>query len=184
MYKELIDNLKPELEKTISFLKGEFIKIKTSRATPVMVEDIMVTVYDEILPIKQLGNINVPQPRMITIQPWDISIIAEIEKAIRNNSSFSPVVDGELIRINIPALSEEQRREYAKIVSDKAEESRISVRLHREEVWKKIQEMERSKEITEDDKFKAKDDIQKLIDEYNKKIDEMKKNKEQDIMTV
>ncbi|MBU3923156.1 ribosome recycling factor, partial [Patescibacteria group bacterium] len=99
MYKELINNLKPELEKTITFLKGEFMKIKTSRATPAMIEDIVVNVYSQLLPIKQLGNINVPQPRVITVQPWDNSVITQIEKAIRDNSSFSPVVDGEMIRI-------------------------------------------------------------------------------------
>ncbi|MBU2564497.1 ribosome recycling factor [Patescibacteria group bacterium] len=184
MYKELINNLKPELEKTITFLKGEFMKIKTSRATPAMIEDIVVNVYSQLLPIKQLGNINVPQPRVITVQPWDNSVITQIEKAIRDNSSFSPVVDGEMIRINIPALNEEQRKEYVKIVADKAEEARISIRLQRETLWKKIQEMEKSGELTEDDKFRGKDELQKLIDEYNKKIDEMKKNKETDIMTV
>ena len=86
MYKELIDNLKPELEKALGFLKGEFMKIKTSRATPAMVEDIMVECYDQKLPIKQLGNINTPQARLITIQPWDNSVLQEIEKAIRSQS--------------------------------------------------------------------------------------------------
>jgi len=184
MYKELIDNLKPELDKAIDFLKGEFMKIKTSRATPVMVEDIMVEVYGQKLPIKQVGNINVPQPRLITIQPWDQSVLPEIEKAIRNQSSLSPVMDGEMIRINIPPLSEEQRKEYVKIINDKAEETRISVRLHREKAWKEIQELEKSGEMREDDKFKAKDELQKVVDDYNKKIEEKKKNKETDVMTI
>ena len=101
MYKELIDSLKPELNKAIEFLRKEFMKIKTSRATPAMVEDIMVDCYDQKMPIKQLANINAPQPRLITIDPWDKSILAEVEKGIRQSSSFSPVVDGEIIRINI-----------------------------------------------------------------------------------
>lgn len=184
MYKELIDNLKPELEKTLGFLKGEFLKIKTSRATPAMVEDIMVDCYDQKMPIKQLANINTPQPRLITIQPWDKEILPGLEKAIRENSSLSPVVDGDLIRINIPPLSEEQRKEYVKIINDKTEETRISIRLHREKVWKEVQEMERKGELPEDDKFKAKDDLQELVDDYNKKIEDLRKNKESDIMTV
>lgn len=184
MYKELIDNLKPELEKTIEFLKKEFLKMKTSRATPAMVEDIIVDCYDQKMPIKQLANINVPQPRLITIQPWDKEILPALEKAIRESSSLSPVVDNDLIRINIPPLSEDQRKEYVKIVNDKTEEARISVRLHREKVWKEIQEMEQKGELPEDDKFRAKDDLQKLVDDYNKQIEEIRKNKESDIMTV
>ena len=182
MYKELIDNLKPELEKTLEFLKREFMKIKTSRATPAMVEDIEVQVYDQKLPIKQLGNIGVPQPRVITVHPWDTSILPDIEKAIRNNSSLSPVVDGEIIRINIPALSEEQRKEYVKILNDKTEEARVSIRLHREEVWKNIQEMEKKGEVREDDKFRAKDELQELIDDYNKKIEETGERKKKEIL--
>jgi len=184
MYKQLLDNLKPELEKTIQFLKGELVKIKTSRATPAMVEDIEIDCYNQKFPLKQLASINVPQSRIITIQAWDKAILQDIEKGIRNKSSFSPVVDGDLIRINIPALNEEQRKEYCKIIADKSEEARISIRLHRERVWKEIQELERKGDIREDDKFKAKDELQELIDDYNKKIDEMKKSKEQEVMTV
>lgn len=184
MYKQLIDGLKPELDKAMEFLKKELMKIKTSRATPVMVEDIMVNCYNQKLPIKQLGSISAPQPRLITIQPWDKSILSDIEKAIRNQSSFSPVVDGEIVRINIPPLSEEQRKEYVKIIAEKAEEARISIRLHRERVWKEIQEMERKGEIREDDKFRAKDELQELIDDYNEKIEDLRKNKEKDVMTV
>jgi ribosome recycling factor len=184
MYKDLIEDLKPELDKALEFLKGEFLKIKTSRATPAMVEDIEIDCYDQKMPLKQLANINIPQARLITIHPWDQSILPEIEKGIRNSSSFSPVVDGEIIRINIPSLSEEQRKEYVKIINDKTEEARISIRLHREKLWKEIQEMEKKGELPEDDKFKAKDDLQEVIDDYNKKIEELRKNKEQDVMTV
>ena len=184
MYKELIDNLKPELDKTIEFLKSEFLKIKTSRATPAMVEDIEVVCYDQKLPIKQLGTISIPQPRLIIVQPWDKNILPELEKAIRHSSGLSPVVDNDIIRINIPSLSEEQRKEYVKIINEKAEEVRISIRHKREEIWKEIQEGERTGEIREDDKFRGKDELQKVINEYNEKVEEMRKNKESEIMTV
>jgi ribosome recycling factor len=184
MYKKLIDDLKPELEKTIFHLKEDLMKIKTSRATPVMVEDIEIECYNQKFPLKQVASINVPQPRLLVIQPWDKAILQDIERGIRNKSGFSPVVDGDLIRINIPSLNEEQRKEYCKIIADKSEEARISVRLHREKVWKQVQDMEKNGEIREDDKFRAKDDLQKAIDDCNKKIDEMKKNKESEVMTI
>lgn len=184
MYKKLIDDLKPELEKTAGHLKEELTKVKTSRATPAMVEDIEVECYNQRFPIKQVASINVPQSRLLTIQPWDRAILPDIERAIRNRSGFSPIVDGDLVRINIPTLSEDQRKEYCKIIADKSEEAKISIRLHREKLWKLVQDMEKRGELREDDKFKAKDDLQKMIDDYNKKIDEMKKNKESEVMTV
>jgi len=184
MYKELIENLKPELNKTIDYLKGEFLKVKTSRATPIMIENIEINCYDQKMPLKELASIDIPQPRSIIVRPWDHSILREIEKGIRSSTSFSPMIDSDIIRINIPPLSEEQRKEYVKIINEKAEESRISIRLNRGKIWAEIQEMEKKGEIPENDKFRAKDELQKLIDEYNEKIEELRKTKEQEIMTV
>lgn len=184
MYKQLLDNLKLEFEKTLSFLKAEFAKVKTSRANPSMIEDIEIESYNQKFQLKQLASISAPQPRVLIIQPWDKTILQDIERGIRNKSGFSPIVDGDIIRINIPALNEEQRKEYVKIISEKSEEARISIRLHREGVWKEIQELEKGGEIREDDKFRAKDELQKMIDNFNEKIEEMKKIKETDIMTV
>lgn len=184
MYKKLIDDLKPELEKATIHLKEELMKVKTGRATPVMIEDIEVECYNQKLPLKQLASISAPQSRVLIVQPWDKAILQDIERSIRNKSGFSPIVDGEIIRINIPTLSEEQRKEYRKIIADKSEETKISIRLQREKVWKLIQDMEKNGELREDDKFRAKDDLQKVIDDYNKKVDEMKKNKESEVMTV
>jgi len=184
MYKKLIDDLKPEFEKTIAHLKSELLKIKTSRATPTMVEDVEIECYNQKFPLKQIASINVPQPRVLVIQPWDRAILGDIEKGIRNKTPFSPIVDGDTVRINIPTLSEDQRKDYCKIIADISEEAKISVRLHREKTWKEIQELEKNGELREDDKFRAKDDLQKMIDDYNKKIDEMKKNKESEVMTV
>ncbi len=184
MYKQLLENLKQEFEKALAFLKTELGKIKTSRATPTMVEDIEIECYNQKFPLKQLAAINVVGAKLITIQPWDKTVMQEIERGVRNKSPYSPIVDGDLIRINIPSLDEEQRKEYVKIVSDKTEEAKISVRLHREKIWKEIQDMEKRGELREDDKFRAKDELQKMIDNYNDKIDELKKSKETDIMTV
>lgn len=184
MYKQLLDNLKPEFEKTLAFIKTEFAKVKTSRANPLMIEDIEIECYNQKFPLKQLASITAPQSRLLVIQPWDKTVLQDIEKGIRNKSGFSPIVDGDIIRINIPALNEEQRKEYVKIISEKSEEVKISIRLHRERVWKEIQEMEKAGELREDDKFRAKNDLQKMVDDFNEKIEDLKKNKESDIMTV
>ncbi len=184
MYKELIDNIKPDLDRTAEYLKSELNKLRIGRATPAMVEDLEIECYDQMMPLKQLANISV-QPRIIIIQPWDKRILENIEKGIsRSSLGLMPVVDGEVVRINLPPLNEEKRKELAKIINEKAEEARISIRHKREEAWKEIQELERKGEIREDDKFKGKDELQKIVDEYNKKVDEMKTQKESEIMTV
>lgn len=185
MYKEIIDNIKPELNRAIEYLKSELSKLRVGRATPAMVEDLEVECYGQTMPLKQLANISVPQPRTITIQPWDRSILENIEKGIfRSSLGLTPIVDGEIIRINIPQLSEERRNELTKILNEKVEEARISIRHKREEAWKEIQEKEKAGEIREDDKFKGKDELQKVIDEYNEKIEETRKKKEEEITTV
>ncbi len=185
MYKDLINKIKPDINKIIEHLKGELGSLQVGRATPALVENIEVECYGNRLPIKQLASINVPEPRMIIIQAWDMSILKDIEKAIRTERpGMSPVVDGEIIRVNIPSLNEERRKELSSILADKLEQARIAIRLRREKVWKEVQDLTRESKIREDDKFRAKDELQKLIDEYNEKIEEMGKSKEKEIMTV
>jgi len=185
MYKEIINNLKPSLEKTISYLKEELAGLQAGRATPSLLENLEVEVYGQKMPLKQLAAIQTPEPRLIMVRPWDKSILSEIEKAIgQSKLGLSPVVDGDVIRLRVPPLSEERRKELAKILNEKVEECRISIRRQREEAWRKIQDLEHEKEITEDDKFKAKDELQKIIDEYNGKIEEIRKKKEEEITKV
>jgi len=185
MYKKAIDKIKPRLEKTINYLKSELLGLQAGRATPSLIENLEVNAYGQKMLLKELGAIQVPEPRLIIIKPWDKEIITNIEAAIRESKiGISPVTEEDFIRLNVPPLSEERRKELVKIVNEKIEECKVSVRRSREEVWREIQEMEKNKEITEDDRYKAKDELQKLIDEYNKKIDEMKKKKEEEIMTI
>ena len=185
MYKKIIDDLKPNLEKTISYLKNELAGLQVGRATPSLIENLEVDCYNQRLPIKQLANIQTPEPRLIIISPWDKTVIKNIEKAINQSRlGLAPVVDEEFIRLKIPPLSEERRREIIKILHEKVEECRVSIRRQREEIWRQIQDLEKEKSISEDDKFKAKDELQKLIDGYNERIEEMKKNKEEAIMKV
>lgn len=180
-YKEIIDNAKPEFEKAFKFLEEELLKIRTSRATPALIEDIEVSAFDSKFPLKQLGAISTPQTNQIVIQPWDASYIEPIEKAISNSGlGMSVAVDKNLIRLSLPLLTEEYRKTLSKKLNEKAEQTKQTIRRQREDTWNKIQAAEKAKEISEDDKFKGKDDLQKVIDEYNKKIKELveKKNKE------
>jgi len=185
MYREIIKKIKPELEITLNYLKSELNTLQVGRATPTLVEDLPVECYGQRMLLKQLAAIQAPEPRLIIIRPWDKAIIKEIERAInQSHLGLAPAVDEETIRLNVPSLSEERRKELVKILQERVEECRISVRRHRENAWKEIQEMEQRKEIREDDKFRAKDELQKLVDDYNKKIEEMKEKKEEEIMKV
>jgi len=180
-YKEFIDRVKPEFEKTFKFLEGELAKIRTSRASPALVEDIEVNAFGSNFPIKQLGAISTPQTNQIVIQPWDASYIEPIEKAISQSGlGMSCAVDKNVIRLNLPLLTEEYRLALGKTLNEKAEQTRQVMRRQREDVWNKIQAAQKAKELSEDDKFRGKDELQKVVDEYNKKIKDLidKKNKE------
>ncbi len=183
-YKEIIKKVKPEFEKAFNFLEKEAAKIRTGRASPALVEDIIVDCFGEKFPLKQLGSISLPEPKKIVIQPWDRSYLEPIEKALFNHSNLgiSPVVDKDVIRINLPPLNEEYRKGLLRILSEKQEESRKTMRRWRDEAWEETQEKFKEKEIREDDKFRAKDDLQKLIDEFHKKIDELVERKKKEIM--
>ena len=171
MYKKIIEDKKKDLDGAMEHFKFEMSKIRTGRANPSLVEDLLVDYYGTKTPLKQIANINVPEPRTLLIQPWGRDTLSSIETAIKiSDLNLTPNNDGEVIRISIPAL--------------KAEEARISVRNIREDIWREIQELEKNGEIAEDDKFRGKERLQEVINEYNKKIDEMREKKEQEILTV
>jgi len=185
MYKEIVNKIKPQLDRTMDYLKNELLGLQVGRATPSLLENLEINAYDQKMPLKDLAAIQTPEPRVIVIRPWDKEIIRKIESAIRNsNLKLSPIVDDDVVRLTIPPLSEERRKEIVKILHEKVEECRISIRRNREEIWREIQSLEQAKEISEDDRFKAKDELQKIVDDYNKKVEEMKKKKESEIMTV
>ena len=183
MYKEIIKKIEPELGRAIDFLEREMAKIRTGRASPSLVENIIVECFEEKFPLKQLGAISSPSPKQIIIQPWDKSYIEPIEKAIsQSNLGLSPVVDKDLIRISLPALSEDYRKGLLKTLSEAREDVKKTIRHWREKAWAEIQSESKAGNIREDDKFKAKDELQKVVDEYNKKVDEIEKRKEKEIM--
>lgn len=180
--KDLINQKKPSFDTVLDFYKTDIASIRTGRATPALVEDVLVDAYGQRMHIKELATITAPEPRSVLIQPWDKTVVEAISGAIRKSEiGLNPVVDGQVIRLNIPPLTEERRNEFIKLLKQKTEGARIKIRRMREEVWDKVQTMEKNHEIREDDKFKAKEDLQKLIDEYNKKIEELEKKKEQEL---
>lgn len=185
MIKELIDAKEESFEKAIAHFEGEMMKLRTGRAHPGLVEGLTVDYYGTLTPIKQLASVSVPEPRQILISPWDKGALAKIEGAIRESDlGFNPLNDGVGIRVTLPSLTEERRRELVKVLNAKAEEAKISIRASREEVWKDIQEQEKEGAIGEDDKFRGKDELQKKVDEYNNRLEALREKKEEEIMTV
>ncbi|MFH1423890.1 MAG: ribosome-recycling factor [Candidatus Nealsonbacteria bacterium] len=181
-YKEIIDKTKPEFEKVIKFFEGELAKIRTSRANPSLVEDVVVDCFGQKFALKQLAAISTPAPRQILIQPWDKSYIEGIVAALsRTGVGASPIVDKDAVRINLPDLTEEYRKDLLRLLSEKQEQSRQVLRRWREEAWRNIQDGFKEGKVREDDKFRAKDDLQKMIDDYQKKIDELGEKKKQEI---
>ena len=180
-YKEIIENIKPELEKVVSFLNRELQKIRTERASPSLVENISVEYFGHTYTLRQLAAISVPQPREIVIQPWDKSYIEEIVKSLeKSRIGALPVVEKSVIRITLPPVSEEFRKDLISLVSEKQEQVRKTIRKWRDEAWSEIQERYREGKLSEDDKYKGKDKLEELIKEFQEKIEEIidKKKKE------
>lgn len=183
MYKEIIGKIRPEMDRVIKFLEGEMAKIRTSRATPSLVEDVVVDCFGQKFPLKQLAAISTPETKQILIQPWDKSYIAGIVAALeRTGVGSSPIVDKDAIRITLPPLTEDYRKDLIRLLSEKQEESRQTIRRWREEARSEIQGEFKEGKIREDDKFRAKDELQDLVDEYNKKIEELGDKKKREIM--
>lgn len=182
-HKEIIDKIKPELDKVTAFLDRELGKIRTGRASPSLVEDVVVECFGQKFPLKQLAAISIPESKQILIQPWDKSYLEGIISALeKTGTGANPVVDQEVIRINLPPLSEEYRKDLIRMISEKEEQARKTIRKWREEAWNKIQEKTKLGEIREDDKFRAKDELQELVDDYNKKIEDLRERKKKEVL--
>jgi ribosome recycling factor len=180
---KLIHDTEEKLKKTVDSTLREFSEIRTGRANPSIVEGIMVECYGTHMPMKQVGAISVPEPRLIAIHPWDQANIQAIEKAIlKSELGITPVNDGKLIRISIPTLTKERIEELKKILHRLAEQGRVSIRTVRRDSIAAVDKLESSKQITEDAKFKGHDDIQKLTEKYTKKIDELLVTKEKELV--
>lgn len=185
MLEQIITSAKPKMEKGVEHFKEEINKLRTGRANPAMVENLTVDYYGAKSPLKQVASINVPEPRLIVIQPWDKDNLVNIEKAINETQlGFNPVNDGQVIRLAVPPLNEERRMELAKTLGKFAEEGKVAIRQAREEAWDEIQDLVKTGKLGEDDKFRGKDMLQKSVDEYNGKIEEIREKKEKEMMEI
>ena len=185
MYKQIIEDHKIYLDETIENLNREFAKLRTGRANPNLVENIPVIYYGSSTPLNQVANISIPEARQIVIQPWDKGALNDIEKAIvEANIGLNPSKNGDILRITLPPMTEENRRDLVKVLNKIAEEGRVRIRTTREDIWKTIQEAEKNGLMPEDDKFTGKEALQEVVDEYNNKIEVLRKQKEVEIMTV
>ena len=183
MIDEVLSECSEKMAKSIDALKKDFTRIRTGRASTAILDGIKVDCYETQMPLEQLASLSVPESRLITIKPWDQSVIGEIEKAIlKSELGLTPMNDGKIIRIPIPPLTEERRRELVKVAKKMAEEGKISVRNHRRDSNEMLKELKNEKEISEDDFFRAQEEVQKVTDEYTKKIDEVTAEKEKEIM--
>lgn len=166
----------------MDFFRQELGKIRTGQATPALVEDVMVDVYGKLLPIKQLAGISCPERRQILIQPWDPSCLGAMEKALLKESlGASPIVEGKSLRVTLPLLTQEYRQTLQRLLADKSEQAKQTLRKWRDEAWGEIQEKAREGGIREDDKFKGKDELQGMVDDYAKKVDELVERKTREI---
>ena len=179
--KELEKKLQAQMDKTIEALKYEFSTIRAGRANAQMLDKIRVDYYGTPTPINQIGAISVPEPRTLMINPWDKSAMKDIETAIRNSDlGLNPTNDGEVIRLNVPALTEERRKELCKQAKKASEEFKVRLRNERRDANDKLKKLEKEGEITEDDLKKAQDNVQKMTDKYTKEVDVLLEVKEKD----
>ena len=174
-----------KMEKAIEVLKREFSGLRTGRASTSLLDSILVEAYGSKVPLNQVSNISVPESRLLTVQVWDDSLVNTVENSIRNsNLGLNPMIEGSLIRIPIPELSEERRIEIVKIASKYSEDSKISIRNIRRDAMEKIKNLEKNKEISQDESFKFSDQVQKMTDNLIEKIDTLFADKEKDILRV
>lgn len=183
MKDEILAECGQNMQKSIEALRKDFMRIRTGRASPALLEGIRVNCYETQMPLEQVASISVPESRLITIKPWDLSIMGEIEKGIlKSELGLTPMNDGKMIRIPIPPLTEQRRKELAKVSRKMAEEAKISVRNHRREANELLKELKNEKEISEDELFKSQEEVQKITNEFIKKVDEIAAEKEKEIV--
>lgn len=185
MSSDVIEQLQEKMEASVDALKRELVKIRTGRASLALLEGITVEAYGSRMPLNQVGTLTIPESRMIVIQPWDPQMLPLIEKAILSSDlGLTPANDGKLIRLNIPQLTEERRKDLVRQVKKISEEFKVAVRNVRREANDQLKKMKKDKEISEDDMFRLQDEAQKETDTYIQQIDEITAGKEKEVMEV
>jgi ribosome recycling factor len=185
MEEKMLKEVEGKMEKTLSALKADLNKVRTGRASPSLFDDIRVDYYGTSTPLQQIASLAVPEPRLITIQPWDTSIIGEIEKAIlKSELGLTPMSEGKIIRITIPRLTEERRKELVKVVKKMAEGTKVALRNIRREANEQLKGLEKNKKISQDQLHKLMDKVQTSTDKYIEKADGIFSIKEKEILEI
>jgi ribosome recycling factor len=185
MINEISKDAEMHMHKAIDALKNELTKVRTGRAHPSMVENVKVDYYGTETPLKNIANVQVSDPRTLSITPWEKTMVKAIEKAIQNaNLGMNPICDANLVRIPVPPLTEERRKEFVKVVKNIAEQSRVAVRNVRRDAINDLKELLKEKEISEDDERRAQDNMQKLTDKFIAEVDKIAAAKEADLLAV
>mmetsp|Transcript_28554 Transcript_28554/g.13213 ORF Transcript_28554/g.13213 Transcript_28554/m.13213 type:complete len:186 (+) Transcript_28554:2264-2821(+) len=183
MIEEIYKETKDRMSKSIRLLDKELKRVRTGIASISILDGIRVDYYGTLTPLNQMASLSVPESRLITIQPWDVSVIQEIEKALlKSDLGLTPSNDGKIIRISIPSLTEDRRKKLVKVVGKICEDYKVSVRNIRRDSNEMLKSLKKDGDISEDDSFKAQDEVQKITDDYVKKIDEIYKKKETEIL--
>lgn len=185
MINELLNDIEDRMKKSLANLQKNYSAIRTGRANPTMFDGVSVEVYGSMMPLSQVATISCPEPRLVVIQPWDKGNLAGVEKAIlKSDLSLNPANDGVLIRIQIPELTEERRKEYVKLAKQKAEDTKVSLRNIRRDGNETVKSFEKDKDISEDESRDAQTSIQKITDKYIEDISKISDNKEKEILSI
>ena len=185
MLNDIYTDTQDRMDKALESLDRDYRKLRTGRASVSLVDSIRIDYYGTSTPLNQLATLTIPDPRTIMIQPWDTSVIGEVEKAIlKSDLGLTPMNDGKVIRINIPPLTTERRRELVKVVKKMAEETKVAVRNIRRDANDMIKDLKKEKEISEDDQFRAQEETQRITDELIKRIDAVYSAKEKEILEI
>jgi len=185
MIEDVKKDVKHRMEQAVESVRAELAKLRTGKASPAILDGITVNYYGTNTPLRQVGNVSAPEPRLLVIQPWDRSLLGEIEKAIlKSDLGLNPANDGIVIRIPIPSLTEERRQSLVKVGKKITEEGRVAVRNIRRDANEKLKKLEKDHKISEDDLHRSQDEMQKMTDDYIKKLDEILALKEKDILEI
>ena len=185
MVEEIFEDLKDRMGKSMESLKREYSRLRTGRASISLLDGIRVSYYDTPTPLNQMASLAVPEPRLIVIQPWDKTAIEDIEKAIlKSELGLTPMNDGKVIRISIPPLTEERRKELVKVARKMSEENKVSIRNIRRDANEMLKDLKKEKEIPEDDLFRSQEEVQKATDQFISQVDELCAAKEKEILEI
>ena len=185
MLKNIYKDIEDKMKKTISVYSEELQSIRAGRANPALLDQILVDYYGQMTPLNQVASISAPEPRLLVIQPWDVNLIPIIEKEIQKSDlGLNPSNDGKLIRLVIPMLTEERRKELTRVVNKNGENAKVAVRNIRRDAMDSIKKLEKDKSISEDEKKVGEDEVQKITDNYIKEVDSVTKRKEEELMEI